>query len=102
MYLTAALNFASRKPVIGMIHLDALPGTPASRLAAREIEATALAEAHLYRAAGIHGVMIENMHDTASLRGAVGSHFKVDGVGSNALDAKRAERFLAAHARLGG
>ncbi len=64
--------FKSTKPVIGMIHLDALPGTPASRLGVREIETKALAEAKIYRAAGIHGVAIENMHDTPYLRGGVG------------------------------
>jgi predicted TIM-barrel enzyme len=38
----------------------------------REIEATALHEAKMYRDLGVHGIMIENMHDTPYLRGAVG------------------------------
>jgi membrane complex biogenesis BtpA family protein len=64
--------FASTKPVIAMIHLEALPGTPAHRRTVREIEALAVREANLYREAGVHGIMIENMHDTPYLRGTVG------------------------------
>jgi membrane complex biogenesis BtpA family protein len=64
--------FSSAKPVIAMIHLDALPGTPAGVRSVREIEATAVREAKMYRESGVHGIMIENMHDTPYLRGAVG------------------------------
>ncbi len=64
--------FSSPKPVIGMIHVGALPGTPASRLTLRELEARAVAECALYREAGVHGVALENMHDVPYLRGGVG------------------------------
>jgi len=64
--------FSSSKPVIGMIHLEALPGTPASQRSVREIESLALREAKLYREEGVHGIMIENMHDTPYLRSQVG------------------------------
>lgn len=64
--------FTSAKPVVAMIHLEALPGTPAARMDLKSIEARALAEAEIYRDAGIHGLMIENMHDTPYLRGGVG------------------------------
>ena len=64
--------FKSSKPVIGMIHLGALPGTAAARQNLREIERQALAEAKIYREAGVHGVMLENMHDTPYLKGTVG------------------------------
>ena len=64
--------FASAKPVIGMIHLAALPGTPASELSLAEIEKLAVREAKLLSDAGVHGLMIENMHDTPYLRGRVG------------------------------
>ena len=64
--------FKSAKPVIAMIHAEALPGTPAHRLSLAAIERKACDEARLYRAAGVHGVMLENMHDTPYLRGAVG------------------------------
>jgi len=55
-----------------MIHLEALPGTPAGGRSVREIEALAVREAKMYRESGVHGIMIENMHDTPYLRGAVG------------------------------
>ncbi len=64
--------FASAKPVIGMIHLGALPGTPANELTPAEIEKQAVREAKLLREGGVHGLMIENMHDTPYLRGRVG------------------------------
>ena len=68
----STLPFPSRKPVIGMIHLGALPGTPAARQSLREIETQARREAAIYRDEGVDGVMLENMHDTPYLRGAVG------------------------------
>jgi membrane complex biogenesis BtpA family protein len=64
--------FAAAQPVIGMIHLGALPGTPAARLSLSAIEQQAVKEAQLYRDAGVHGIMVENMHDTPYLRGRVG------------------------------
>ena len=64
--------FAAAKPVIGMIHVGALPGTPAGGRGLRELEAQALREAKVYRDAGVHGVMLENMHDTPYLCGHVG------------------------------
>jgi membrane complex biogenesis BtpA family protein len=64
--------FNSPKPVIGMIHVGALPGTPASRLTLRELEAQAVAECQVYRDGGVHGIGIENMHDVPYLRGSVG------------------------------
>jgi membrane complex biogenesis BtpA family protein len=64
--------FSSPKPVIAMVHVGALPGTPASRASLRELEAQAVAECTLYREAGVHGVALENMHDVPYLRGGVG------------------------------
>lgn len=64
--------FACAKPVIAMIHLGALPGTPAHGLSLADIEKQALREAAIFRAAGVHGLMLENMHDTPYLRGKVG------------------------------
>lgn len=64
--------FKSAKPVIGMIHVQALPGTPAHRLPLDQIIAAAAGEARTYRAAGLDGVALENMHDVPYLRGAVG------------------------------
>jgi len=64
--------FASPKPVIGMIHVAALPGTPANKWSLAEIEKCALREAKFLRDLGVHGLMTENMHDTPYLRGRVG------------------------------
>jgi membrane complex biogenesis BtpA family protein len=64
--------FSSPKPVIAMIHVGALPGTPASCASLRELEERAVAECTIYREAGVHGVMLENMHDVPYLRGGVG------------------------------
>lgn len=64
--------FSTAKPVIAMIHLGALPGTPAHGLSLADIEKQALREAKIFRAAGVHGLMLENMHDTPYLRGTVG------------------------------
>ncbi len=64
--------FGNPKPVIGMIHLGALPGTPMHARSLRVIEQEAIREATIYRNAGVHGIVIENMHDTPYLRGTVG------------------------------
>lgn len=64
--------FSNPKPVIGMIHVGALPGTPANMLSVGEIIAQAAREAAIYRACGVDGIAIENMHDVPYLRGEVG------------------------------
>jgi uncharacterized protein len=51
------------KTVIGMIHVRALPGTPRQAGGMAPILDQALAEAEIYRACGIHALMVENMHD---------------------------------------
>lgn len=55
-----------------MIHVSALPGTPANRQSVAEIVALAVREARLYHNSGIDGLGIENMHDLPYLRGSVG------------------------------
>jgi len=64
--------FAQPKPVIAMIHIAALPGTPANTLSVAEIVALAVREARLYRDGGVDGLGLENMHDLPYLRGGVG------------------------------
>jgi hypothetical protein len=53
-----------QKTIIGMIHVDALPGTPRFNSRVPDIIAKARAEARLYQQAGIDMLAIENMHDT--------------------------------------
>jgi uncharacterized protein len=64
--------FAVKRALIGVVHLQALPGTPASKLEVAEIASIAVDEARLYRDAGFHGLMIENTHDRPYLKATVG------------------------------
>jgi membrane complex biogenesis BtpA family protein len=64
--------FKKEKPVIAMIHIQALPGTPKHRFNAKEIIAKALEEARIYKDAGVDALMIENMHDVPYLKNDVG------------------------------
>jgi membrane complex biogenesis BtpA family protein len=69
--------FGVPRALIGMLHLAALPGSPghqagAGGAAIDEIVGRAIEEAAVYRDAGFHGLVIENMHDRPYLKGAVG------------------------------
>src|SRR4030095_2130732 len=64
--------FSQPKPVIGVIHVGALPGTPRNSQSVAELVSTAKREAQIYRESGVDGVMIENMNDVPYLRGEVG------------------------------
>jgi membrane complex biogenesis BtpA family protein len=68
----APLFSGVHKPIIAMIHVAALPGTPRHALPMREIVERAVAEARIYREAGVQALMLENMHDVPYLRGGVG------------------------------
>lgn len=64
---------ADSTPIVGMIHLPALPGTPGHKgMTVTEIIDQARYEASLLQEAGINCLMIENMHDLPYLRGVVG------------------------------
>jgi len=64
--------FKSELPIIGVIHLRALPGTPKYELDTSKIIDIALKEAELYKKAGIDAIIIENMHDVPYMKGKVG------------------------------
>jgi membrane complex biogenesis BtpA family protein len=64
--------FGVRRVLVGMIHVQALPGTPKSRLSVDQICEQAVRSAEQLRDAGFHGLMIENMHDRPYLRRQVG------------------------------
>ena len=55
-----------------MIHVPALPGTPAHQLSSAAIIKQVVKEAKLYAKAGVDALMIENMHDTPYLKNKVG------------------------------
>ena len=64
--------FGVKRALIGVIHLQALPGTPANRLDVTAIAAKAVEEARIYRDAGFDGLLIENTHDRPYLKTSVG------------------------------
>jgi hypothetical protein len=56
--------FGVRKPIIGVIHLQALPGAPRYAGAAmRDIYAAAVADARVLADGGIDGIIVENASD---------------------------------------
>lgn len=64
--------FGAPRALIGVVHVQALPGTPTHRASVEAIAETAVAEARLYQEAGFHGIALENMHDRPYLKRAVG------------------------------
>src|SRR5262245_10141661 len=65
-------TFGAPRALIGMVHVQALPGTPRAAASVESIAEAAVAEAREYQSAGFHGIGIENMHDRPYLKGAVG------------------------------
>ncbi len=51
------------KSLIGMVHVQALPGSPHARLGPDEIVAQAVTEARALAEAGFDAIIVENMHD---------------------------------------
>ncbi|MEL6656602.1 MAG: BtpA/SgcQ family protein [Bacteroidota bacterium] len=64
--------FGSRKPLLAMIHVPPLPGTPAYAGEWQQVLAKISAEATLLRDSGVDGLLLENMHDTPYLNREVG------------------------------
>lgn len=60
------------KPIIGMIHIDSLPGTPNYKGKVKSIIDKAIAEARTYKENGIDSIAIENMHDVPYLNKSAG------------------------------
>src|ERR1051326_2288642 len=73
--------FRDSKPVIGVIHVGALPGTPRGVMSVAELVRQATEGARVYKECGVDGVIIENMHDVPYLKGEVGPEI-VAGLGS--------------------
>ncbi len=69
---TAADIFARSNALIGMIHVQALPGTPRGSMPVEAIVSQAVDEARLLADAGFEGIILENMHDVPYLRRTVG------------------------------
>jgi len=56
-------SFGTSKPIVGMIHLDALPGAPGSNDPIDAIVDSALADARALADGGIDGLLVENFGD---------------------------------------
>jgi membrane complex biogenesis BtpA family protein len=65
-------RFGAPRALVGMLHVGALPGTPAARHSVEELIERTVAEAKVYRDAGFTALALENMHDRPYLKGAVG------------------------------
>ena len=72
--------FNVRLPVIGMIHLPALPGSPGCQVQQgfgrvwAKLEATVMADAHALAEGGVDGIMIENFGDVPFFPGPNPAH----------------------------
>jgi len=64
--------FPRQKSLIGMIHVQALPGTPKNHMTVSEIAAQAVREAKVLTSGGMQAIMLENMHDVPYLNREVG------------------------------
>ena len=67
-----AQMFGAPRALIGMVHVGALPGSPAAHHPVERLVQLAVAEARVYRDAGFTAIAIENMHDRPYLKGGVG------------------------------
>ncbi|HNR78982.1 MAG TPA: BtpA/SgcQ family protein, partial [Mesotoga infera] len=64
--------FKVNKPIIGMVHLRPLPGSPGydpSIMGMKEITRIALEEARILEDNGVDGVQVENIWDFPYLKG---------------------------------
>ncbi len=64
--------FGTRRALIGMVHVGALPGTPSNTQPLSQICRVATEEAGVLRDSGFSGIMLENMHDRPYLKRSVG------------------------------
>jgi len=64
--------FGVPRALIGVLHLDALPGTPNGGNTIDAIVQRAVAEGRVLHEVGFHGLLIENMHDRPYLKRVVG------------------------------
>ena len=62
----------SKAKILGMVHVQALPGTPKHENSLSKIYQKALAEAQVYYDNGLAGIIIENMHDIPYQNRSVG------------------------------
>lgn len=61
------------KSLFGMVHVQALPGSPRGKLSIKEIALIAATEANMIKEAGFDSIILENMHDVPYLKSHVGA-----------------------------
>lgn len=66
--------FRAEKPVIGMLHVPALPGSPRNSLSLREIQDWVLTDAGVLAGGGLNGFILENFGDVPFYPGRVPPH----------------------------
>ncbi|HLY28759.1 MAG TPA: BtpA/SgcQ family protein [Aggregatilineales bacterium] len=64
--------FHSHKPIIGMVHLRALPGSPGYEGSMKAVLEAALRDADSLEQGGVDGIMIENFFDSPFFKDRVG------------------------------
>ncbi len=60
------------KPLVGVVHVQALPGTPCHKYSMTEIIEKAIRDSEIYLEEGVNSILIENMHDCPYLNREVG------------------------------
>ncbi len=65
-------TMGTTQPIIGMVHVQALPGTPGYAGTMQAIIDAALRDADTLKRAGVDALLLENMHDLPYLRREVG------------------------------
>ena len=66
--------FKNDTPIIGMLHLPALPGSPTNRLSAVAIREQILKDADALATGGVDGMILENFGDVPFHPGKVPPH----------------------------
>ena len=107
-------RFGTDSPLIGMVHLPALPGAPGYGGRREAIRAAALGDARALAEAGFDGLLVENFGDVPVLVGSgvtpdnaavlleladgaiVGTAVKRDGVTANRVDPERGRALVEA------
>ena len=64
--------FETTRPILGMVHVPALPGTPRHSLSVDQIVRHSIEDGLALKRGGVHGILIENMHDVPYLKRVVG------------------------------
>jgi len=83
--------FSETKPIIGMVHLRPLPGSPLYRPGSmRKVCATAVEEALLLQEGGVDGIQVENIWDYPYLKCEEIGHETVAGLTAAAIKVKEA------------